>query len=119
MSPSPDGLLLLPSALDRSRSTPPEHFHSAYSTPRVELSHGVFATLLTKESIHSCARNPPVATVQLVGTFEAAVLAPTPDRRRGAVKAFGQFGYREIPSGRRLLGLAFVTRRELQEPVPR
>src|SRR6266699_1569490 len=103
MSPSPR------CELDHG-STPPEYLDFAYCTPRPKLSHSVFATLLGEVSIHACARNPPVATVQLVGALEGAVLAPTPDRRRGAAKPFHQFGYREIRSRIGLLGLAFVGR---------
>jgi len=90
---------------------------AAHSPPGVELSHRVLSTLLSKEGIYGRLRYAPVATVQLVGALEAAALAPAADGRRRAVELHGEVGYREVRRRGRLLGLAIVTRRELEEPV--
>ena len=74
-------------------------------------------TLPRKEGIYRCLRDAPVPFIELVRTLEPAVLTPTPNCRRRAMKAGGQFSDGEISLSLRLVGLALCPRCELQQPL--
>lgn len=73
-------------------------------------------TLPSKEPIYRGLRDAPVSLIELVRTLEPAVLTPTPDRRRRAMKAGCQFSDREISLRLWLIRLVFFPRCELEQP---
>src|SRR5213593_3085493 len=90
---------------------------SPHCAPRAERSHGALLTLLTEEGIHCCLGDAPVATIELVGALEAAVLAPVAHGRRRPVEAGGQLSDRKVGRHGCLVGLAAVRGREVEQPV--
>src|SRR5437867_3800601 len=90
---------------------------SPHCAPRAERSHGALLTLLTEEGIHCCLGDAPVATIELVGALEAAVLAPVADRGRRSVEPGSQLSHREVDLRGRLVGLAAMQRGEVEQPV--
>src|SRR5713226_1392875 len=74
----------------------PRQVGSSHRPPRAGLRHAGLATLLSEEGIDRCLRDAPVATVELVGALEPALLAPVADRGRRAPEAGGQLGHREV-----------------------
>src|SRR2546427_4776939 len=93
---------------------------SPHRPPRTELSHGALATLLSEEKIHCRLRDAPVATIELVGALEAAMLAPIAHSGCRSVEPGSQLSHREVGlRGHRLVGLVAVRRREGEQPVSR
>ena len=74
-------------------------------------------TLLSEENIHCRMRGTPVPTIELVGALEAAVLAPVADRGCRPMEPGSQLNDREVGRHGRLVGLAAVRRREVEQPV--
>lgn len=78
----------------------------------------MLSPLLGKEGIHARWRDAPVAAVQLVGALKAAALTPLADGRRRAMKSRPELSHCEVALRSVMSGLAVVSRREPEEPVP-
>src|SRR5260370_27123347 len=96
----------------------PRYVSSPHRPPRTELSHGALPPRLREQGIHPRLRDAPVAPAELVGALKPPVLTPVADRARATVEARGQLGHRAVGRRGRLVGLAAVHRRELEQPRP-